>query len=165
MDPPEVLAKFLRPTNTTQMTRSGSFTSRRTPFGGGPQRLDPLKSARYAIPVAAGALTPILDKEGHRYHGASFRPTIGVRELFLLAPSPGGGHKPTTADSTFPSSVRAMGYWGSHNVYTQPGSYRETTSPFKDNSMAFARKSASKLAPIKATELQGTYMTLAISPM
>ena len=58
-----------------------------------------------------------------------------------------------------------MGYWGSHNVYTQPGSYRETTSPFKDNSMAFARKSASKLAPIKATELQGTYMTLAISPM
>ena len=70
MDPPEVLAKFLRPTNTTQMTRSGSFTSRRTPFGGGPQRLDPLKSARYAMPVAAGALTPILDKEGHRYHGA-----------------------------------------------------------------------------------------------
>ena len=53
----------------------------------------------------------------------------------------------------------------SHNVYTQPGSYREGTSPFKDYSISPARKSAGKLAPITASPLQGTYMTLSISPM
>jgi hypothetical protein len=55
---------------------------------------------------------------------------IGVGELFQLAPANTAFRKPVTADAQhlFPSPVKAMGYWGSHNQYTQPGSFDERVS-------------------------------------
>ena len=46
-------------------------------------------------------------------------------QLFQLSPNKSSLKKPSTASDEFTSSVKAMGYWGSHNLYTQPGSFKE----------------------------------------
>lgn len=151
------LVHTLRPTNTTRITKSNSGYLPRarstTPFGY-EAKLNPLM--RGGIPPP-GPMVPTT-----RYSPASFRPVIGVRELFQLAPAESAIRKPMTAGprDLFPSPVKAMGYWGSHNVYTQPGSFDESmsTSRLLDPPTSFGMqraRSSSKLLPLAASESRG----------
>ena len=121
----DTLSHVLRPVNTTVLSRTSSANNLpprlQATFGRPNRHLAPISMVGRAGGLPApGPMVPTT-----RYGPASFRPVIGVRELFLLAPASQIATKPSTADPLFASSVRAMGYWGSHNVYTQPGSFQE----------------------------------------
>jgi len=82
-------------------------------------------------PMAAiknGPMAPM-----RRYHANSFRPKIGVAELFQLAPSvPTSIEHASTAVPSF-ATTRTISYWGSNGFYTQPGTYSETIAPLRKN--------------------------------
>lgn len=116
------LSRFLRPSNTTYLPRTASREALNTlppglrASGSSRGRLSPLRTrpATYHEQFApcSGPMVPTT-----RYKPASFRPVIGVAELFQLAPSQNAVIKGKTGDELFPSSTKAMGYWSSHNVH------------------------------------------------
>lgn len=70
-------------------------------------------------------------------------------------------------DLEFGSSIRAMGYWGSHNIYTQPGSYIDASlSKSPSRSRPFGRSSSgARLAPLQGSMSSSSlYMVTAVTP-
>ena len=78
---------------------------------------------------------PMLLQPVKRYKAESFGTQIrGASAPFKLSPSE-IAKRPTTAigteDGARHTKVHAMAFWGSNGLYTQPGSFKESTAPFR----------------------------------